>query len=101
MNSDALEALLARAGGNPLYAEQYARLLEERPDGDLALPETVQGLIAARLDMLDSDQKLVLQDASVVGGTFWVGALRAVSGIDERAAELALHSLERKRIRTA
>ena len=48
------EALLTRAGGNPLYAEQYAHLLEERPDGDLSLPETVQGLIAARLDMLDS-----------------------------------------------
>ena len=45
------EALLGRAGGNPLYAEQYARVLLER--GDVSeLPETVQGIIAARLDAL-------------------------------------------------
>ena len=46
-------ALLARAGGNPLYAEEYVRMLAEAADGDdLALPETVQGIIAARLDTL-------------------------------------------------
>ena len=43
--------LLARAAGNPLYAEQYARMLAERGDlAELDLPETVQGIIAARLD---------------------------------------------------
>ena len=45
--------LLERAGGNPLYAEQFARMLVDRGDaGDIAVPETVQALIAARLDTL-------------------------------------------------
>src|SRR3954453_20143718 len=49
-------ALLAKIGGNPLYAEQYARGLIER--GDLVdLPETVHGIIAARLDALSREEK--------------------------------------------
>ena len=45
--------LLERAGGNPLYAEQFARLYVERGSAeDLPLPETIQGIIAARLDGL-------------------------------------------------
>jgi class 3 adenylate cyclase len=47
------QTILARAGGNPLYAEQYVRMLAERgEEEELPLPETVQGLIAARLDGL-------------------------------------------------
>jgi class 3 adenylate cyclase len=47
------EALLERAGGNPLYAEQFARLyLELGSVDELPLPENVQGIIAARLDAL-------------------------------------------------
>src|SRR6185312_1077583 len=46
--ADKQEALLARAGGNPLYAEQFARLLlEVGTHEDLPLPENVQGIIAA------------------------------------------------------
>src|SRR2546423_15198588 len=45
--------LLARAEGNPLYAEQYVRMLAERGAAEeLPLPETVQGIISARLDAL-------------------------------------------------
>ncbi len=89
------EALLARAGGNPLYAEQYARVLLER--GDLSeLPETVQGIIAARLDGLSEDEKLLLQDAAVVGRTFWLGAVETVGGVARWQAEELLHALERK-----
>ena len=83
------QALLERAGGNPLYAEQFARLYMERGSAeDLPLPETVQGLIAARLDGLSADEKRLIQDASVFGKVFWAGALDA----DEQA----LHALERK-----
>ena len=89
-------ALLARAGGNPLYAEQYARMFSERAGDDLPLPETVQGLIAARLDELDPEQKAILQDASVIGRTFWLDALVAMSGAEPRALEERLHALERK-----
>jgi class 3 adenylate cyclase/tetratricopeptide (TPR) repeat protein len=87
------QALLERSEGNPLYAEQFAQLYVERGSAeDLPLPETLQGIVAARLDGLSSDEKAVLQDASVVGKVFWTGALRR----DEREATSLLHSLERK-----
>jgi class 3 adenylate cyclase/tetratricopeptide (TPR) repeat protein len=85
--------LLARAGGNPLYAEEFARMLRDR--GDVGrLPETVQGLIAARLDLLEPEQKALLQDASIIGSRFWAGALASLDG--GRALEEGVHALERK-----
>ena len=92
-------ALLARAAGNPLYAEQYARMLEERGDGaELQLPETVQGIIAARLDGLSEVEKALLQDASVVGKVFWLGSVRAIGAVESGPAEEALRGLERKEL---
>jgi class 3 adenylate cyclase/tetratricopeptide (TPR) repeat protein len=91
--------LLARAAGNPLYAEQYARMLVERGDADdLPLPESVQGIIAARLDGLSGAEKALLQDASVVGKVFWLGVVRAIGGIDREQGEEALLGLERKEL---
>jgi len=84
------QELLARAGGNPLYAEQFARMFAERGDAAAALPETVQGIIAARLDSLPPEEKELLLDAAVLGKTFWRGAL-AGEDLDAR-----LHSLQRK-----
>jgi class 3 adenylate cyclase/tetratricopeptide (TPR) repeat protein len=87
--------LLARAGGNPLYAEEFVRMIRER--GQLErLPETVQGLIAARLDLLETEQKELVQNASVVGKTFWTSTLAALDGLDAASTELQLHALERK-----
>ena len=84
--------LLERVGGNPLYAEQYARLyLEHGSVDDLALPETVQGIIAARLDALPGPEKALLQDAAVLGKVFWAGALG-----EHEHRDALLHSLERK-----
>ena len=95
LDAETQEALLARAGGNPLYAEQYARMLLER--GDLSeLPETVQGIIAARLDGLGEEEKRLLQDAAVLGKVFWLGALEAVGGPGRAEAEELLFELERK-----
>ena len=89
--------LLARAGGNPLYAEQFTRLLEEHGAGaELTLPETVQGIIAARLDGLAPDEKELLQDAAVVGKVFWRGALAAIGNREPWAVEQSLHGLERR-----
>ena len=64
------------------------RLLDERADG-AALPETVQGIIAARLDVLDRDEKELLQDAAVLGRVFWVGGLgtRARRGGGQRSID--------------
>ncbi|HET8895579.1 MAG TPA: adenylate/guanylate cyclase domain-containing protein [Gaiellaceae bacterium] len=89
------QALLERAGGNPLYAEQFARLHVERGSTE-DLPETIQGIIAARLDGLAADEKRLLQDAAVVGKVFWAGAAAELSGLDDVAVEQAVHSLERK-----
>jgi class 3 adenylate cyclase/tetratricopeptide (TPR) repeat protein len=86
-------ALLERAEGNPLYAEQFAQLYLERGSaGELNPPETLHGIVAARLDGLSTEEKAVLQDASVLGKVFWTGAL--YRGEDEVTP--LLHSLERK-----
>jgi class 3 adenylate cyclase/tetratricopeptide (TPR) repeat protein len=88
-------ALLGRAGGNPLYAEEFARLLVEGRSPD-ELPESVQGLIAARLDMLAEEEKTLLQASAVVGKVFWLGSVTTVSGTPRWAAEELLHALELK-----
>jgi class 3 adenylate cyclase/tetratricopeptide (TPR) repeat protein len=89
-------SLLARAGGNPLYAEQFARLLAESAGAELPVPENVQGIIAARLDGLALEEKQLLQDAAVLGKVFWLGAVCAVGGLQRQEAEERLHTLERK-----
>ncbi|MGH2680973.1 MAG: adenylate/guanylate cyclase domain-containing protein, partial [Actinomycetota bacterium] len=98
--ADLQSALLARAGGNPLYAEEFARMAATRSSADLAdleLPGSVQGIIAARLDGLDPDDKALLHDAAVVGKTFWLGAVAAIGGRHPSQLEGRLHELERAR----
>jgi class 3 adenylate cyclase/tetratricopeptide (TPR) repeat protein len=103
--------LLDRAGGNPLYAEEFARLLTDRgllgPDGpagavaggaEIPFPETVQALISARLDTLPAEAKALLQDAAVLGRVFWSGGLAAVSGLDEATVRDELVALERREL---
>jgi class 3 adenylate cyclase/tetratricopeptide (TPR) repeat protein len=93
LEADVQQALLERAGGNPLYAEQFVELYTERGSTDeLALPETLQGIIAARLDGLPETEKTLLQDAAVVGKVFWASSI----GREPDAATTSLHSLERK-----
>jgi class 3 adenylate cyclase len=78
LEAETQSVLLDRAGGNPLYAEQFVRMLAERGSTEeLSLPETVQGIIAARLDSLAPEEKALLQDAAVIGKVFWLGALEA------------------------
>jgi class 3 adenylate cyclase/tetratricopeptide (TPR) repeat protein len=89
------ETLLRRAAGNPLYAEELVRMGADRDPG-ATLPESVQGLIAARLDGLALEEKELLQDAAVLGQVFWAGALAHVSGVEhERVVEM-LHTLDRR-----
>ena len=91
-------ALLERAGGNPLYAEEFVRMMSERGSDDLELPESVQGIIAARVDALDPGDKQLLQDAAVVGKVFWSGALAAITGRDRFELEERLFELERREL---
>jgi class 3 adenylate cyclase/tetratricopeptide (TPR) repeat protein len=96
------ETILERAGGNPLYAEEFVRLFADRGLGEsgdaLLFPESVQALIAARLDTLSPERKALLQDAAVVGKVFWSSALAAMGELDEREVESALHELSRKEL---
>ena len=92
-------ALLERAGGNPLYTEQFASMLAERGEGEtLAVPETVQALIAARLDTLTPDLKALLQDACVVGRAFWTGAVAALGGREHDEVLAGIRELVRREL---
>jgi class 3 adenylate cyclase/CRP-like cAMP-binding protein/tetratricopeptide (TPR) repeat protein len=90
---EAIAQILARSEGNPFYAQELLRMLVEggvlvrvEPKWELArplppeLPDTVQGVIASRLDMLPPEEKRGLQDAAVVGRVFWEGAVDGVGG---------------------
>ena len=86
--------VLEKAEGNPLFLEETARMLAEADGehGALArIPDTVQALIAARIDRLEPAEKRVLQSASVVGRAFWLGALQHL--LDEEHLEGPLDAL--------
>jgi class 3 adenylate cyclase len=102
------DALIELADGNPLYAQEYVRMLldggmRRTTSGapsleDLAaaapMPENVQAVIANRLDLLDQADRAVLQAASVVGRQFWPGAVAFAANQPLSAAERALSRLE-------
>ena len=60
------------------------------------MPETLQALIAARLDGLDPADRTLLQDAAVLGQSFTLAGLAAVSGQEPAALESRLHDLQRR-----
>ena len=89
---DALE----RTEGNPLFVEETIRMLVESGSGNGAsdrVPDTLQALIAARIDHLPPAAKTLLQRGSVVGRVFWKGALEHLSpdveGIDALLDDLS------------
>jgi predicted ATPase/class 3 adenylate cyclase len=104
--------ILARAEGVPLYAVETVRMLLDRgllvqegsvyrPVGQiktLEVPETLQALIAARLDGLSSEERRLLQDGAVFGKTFTRQALTAISRVDEAQLEPLLAGLVRKEV---
>ena len=95
LETDLKRTIVERSEGNPLYVEEIVRKLIDdgvlratdasrwevaRPAGDIELPRSIHGLIAARLDGLPEDEKAVLQDAAVVGRVFWIGAVADLTG---------------------
>jgi class 3 adenylate cyclase len=99
--------LLERVAGNPLFAEEYVRMLRDRglrgeelagAPPELALPQTVHAIVAARLDALPADEKSVLQDAAVLGQVGWVGALREIGGHERAGLERRLRRLEEREL---
>jgi class 3 adenylate cyclase/tetratricopeptide (TPR) repeat protein len=101
-----------RAEGIPLYAVETVRMLLDRgtlrredsryvltgPPGDLAVPETLHALIAARLDALSPAERELMQTGSVLGQTFTLARLTALTGRDEETLRALLDELVRKEL---
>ena len=100
---DVQALLLERAGGNPLYAEEFVRMLKDRgllsrvgerwelvEGADIPFPDSIHSVIAARLDTLAPSAKAVLQDASIIGKVFWPGAVAAIGGRYEAMVQASL-----------
>ena len=108
------ERVLERAEGIPLYAVETVRMLLSeglvtledgvyRPTGDLSelsVPASLHALIASRLDSLDPGDRSLLQAASVIGKTFSVDALSAVSGLPADEVATRLRPLVRREVLT-
>jgi class 3 adenylate cyclase len=90
--------LLSRVGGNPLFAEEYVRMLRDRGGAAAASrpPTGVHAIVAARLDALPADERAVLDDAAVLGQVGWVGALGEVGGHPPARLDACLDRLEAK-----
>jgi class 3 adenylate cyclase/tetratricopeptide (TPR) repeat protein len=106
--AEAQQAIADRSGGNPLYAEQFVRLLQDQhvltrsgagwrldPGAEIPVPPGVHGLIAARLDTLPAGRKRLLQDAAVVGKVFWAGVVAEMGGRDAAGVRAVLGELAR------
>ncbi len=112
--ASALKAIVTRADGIPLYAVETVRMLLAegrlvlqagvyRPTGDLAdlaVPETLTALIASRLDALEPADRAAVQDAAVLGQSFTLAGLSAVSGVAEADLEQRLRLLVRRELLT-
>ena len=101
--------ILERTGGNPFFTEEVVQALAASgslvgargayrltaPIDALALPATVQALLAARIDRLGEPAKRLLQSAAVIGKQFDEALLREVSGlVDEHDLDAALRALQ-------
>ena len=106
--------ITGQAQGIPLFAVETVRALIDRDIvqpvegvyrlvgdvGELAVPDSLHALLAARLDALDPDVRRLVADAAVLGTTFPAEALIAVSGQDEAAVRAALAELVRREVLT-
>jgi predicted ATPase len=86
--------LVARCGGVPLYAEEFARLASQQASA--AAPSTLTAVIGARLDTLSREQRAVLQSAAVAGSPFWADEVSALTGTPTETIAAALGVLVRR-----
>jgi class 3 adenylate cyclase/predicted ATPase len=110
--AEARTQITSQAQGIPLFAVETVRSLIDRDIvqpiegtyrlvgniGELAVPDTLHALLAARLDALDPNVRRLLADAAVLGTTFYPEALIAVSGRDESSVRTALAELVRREV---
>ncbi|MBN1529721.1 MAG: tetratricopeptide repeat protein, partial [Thermoleophilaceae bacterium] len=96
---DVVPKVVERSGGNPLFAEEMARRIAE--DGSIGageLPDTVQAVLAARLDALEPFERRIVQQAAVVGRTFWEASLAPLAEAEGRSLGRTLTTLQEKDI---
>ncbi|HET6641783.1 MAG TPA: tetratricopeptide repeat protein [Gaiellaceae bacterium] len=87
-------ALLEKTEGNPLFVEETIRMLSEANGSRIdRIPDTLQALIAARIDHLPTGEKSVLQRAAVIGRSFWAGAVAHLGGDEDDELEPLLDDL--------
>ena len=94
--TDLLEALAERSGGNPLFAETIVKRIAEEGGAAAELPDTVQGLLAARLDALEPVERELVAHASVLGRTFSQSALEPVAASIGTDLDETLRALREK-----
>jgi class 3 adenylate cyclase/tetratricopeptide (TPR) repeat protein len=101
---DTRRRVVEAAEGNPLFVEQMlAMASEEEPDGDLAVPPTIQALLAARLERLPAVERATVELAAVVGKEFSLAEVRELSPPGERlaAADRVLALVRKELVRPA
>lgn len=96
MDEQRREQLLDRSAGNPYFLEELATLVGSGDDGS-SLPENLRGLVLARLDRLEADERALIDNAAVLGSSGSVAALsRFAEGLGQRFDHGALHRLVAK-----
>ncbi len=110
MPADVRDAILARAEGNPFFIQEILRMLVDggelvRDESgwrwassplEIRIPDTIHGILASRLDLLSPLEKRAIQDASVAGRVFWLGALIATSELTAAEATAGLARLQER-----
>ena len=89
------QRILAAAEGNPLFVQEMAAMLQESGDDEVAVPPTIQALLAARLDQLEESERTVLEAAAVEGEVFHRSAVQTLTP-DEPRLTAQLTALVRK-----
>jgi class 3 adenylate cyclase/tetratricopeptide (TPR) repeat protein len=84
------------AGGNPLFIEEMLAMAGEA-DGEVVVPPTLQALLAARLDQLETAERSVLERGAIEGEIFHRGAVQALAP-DETQVTPRLAALVRKQL---
>ena len=92
-----LQEILLKAAGNPFFLEELAWNVVEHgaPHLPLEVPETIEAVLAARLDRLPPRVKQVLQTAAVIGMQMTLPLLQAVADLSEDELHLHLGHLQR------
>jgi class 3 adenylate cyclase/tetratricopeptide (TPR) repeat protein len=99
VGDDLRDRILQVAEGNPLFLEEMLGLVRDSGGEAIEVPPTIQALLAARLDQLDSAERSVLERGSVEGRTFHRGAVAALTdgdgAVDQRLVALVRKELVR------